>query len=222
MESRAVNYNELAVSPADVYAVMRYGDAVPDEYVRALVDETLEAASSIARPKYVRKHFPARLVNAGTVEIGDVEFKVGGIIASYLDGMTDACVFIATAGIEFNDFLHRVKADGDIVKEYVADSVGTVIAEACVSLIDGELSVVSDLPHSLPYSPGYCAWDIREQQKLFPLFPDKPCGVLLTDSCLMYPEKSVSGFFGMGRELVHQPYRCEVCTNKNCYKNRHK
>ena len=222
MEQKEIEYGELTVEKAAVYSAMRYGDAVPDEYVRSLVDEVLEAAARISRPKYVCGIFPAVQLDKGTVSIDGLEFKVGGIIGSYLDGMTEACVFLTTAGLEYNAYLKGIKDEGDIVKEFVADSVGSVIAEACVDLIDRRLAEDVSRPHTLPYSPGYCAWDIREQKKLFTLFPDEPCGVRLSDSCLMYPEKSVSGFFGIGETLVPQPYRCEVCTNKSCYKNRHK
>ena len=88
-----------------------------------------------------------------------------------------------------------LKKQDNIVKEYVADSVGSVIAERCVTLLGKELDKECEFRHSLPYSPGYCGWDIREQQKLFSLFPPQPCGITLSDSFLMSPVKSVSGFF---------------------------
>lgn len=108
------------------------------------------------------------------------------------------------------------------MKEYVADSVGSVIAERCVTLLGKELDKECEFRHSLPYSPGYCGWDIREQQKLFSLFPPQPCGITLSDSFLMSPVKSVSGFFGLGKELLLQPYRCEICNNRHCYKRKEK
>lgn len=212
--------DRLVLDPKAVWSVMRYGDAQPDSEVCAMVDEIVDHARSIARPRYVSTTVPAALTGPHTVVIGGVDFRVGTIIASYLEGMTEACVFVASAGREFNDYLKSVKED--ILTAYVADSVGTVIAEACVDFLDKELSAREPRPHSLPYSPGYCAWDIREQRKLFSLLPPEPCGVELTDSCLMYPEKSVSGFFGIGEHLVHQPYRCGVCPNRSCYKNRNR
>jgi cobalamin-dependent methionine synthase I len=73
---------------------------------------------------------------------------------------------------------------------------------------------------SMPYSPGYCNWDIREQHLLFSLFPERPCGVILSETSLMAPEKSVSGFFALGEKLQRQPYHCQICKNSKCYKRR--
>ena len=223
MKVTEIPFSSLGIKAEEVYSTMRYGGATPEPAIREIVDETLGAAASIARPKYICGRVPARPLGSGTAEIGGTIFKVGGIIASYLEGMTEACIFIATAGREFSVGLSSLKKSGDILSEYVADAVGSVIAEECVKALERDLAAGINAPHSLPYSPGYCAWDIREQKRLFALFPDsEPCGVTLSESCLMSPEKSVSGFFAIGKDLVPQPYRCEVCTNRTCYKNRHK
>jgi len=66
------------------------------------------------------------------------------------------------------------------------------------------------------YSPGYCGWDVAEQQKLFQLMPDNFCGVKLNDSSLMDPEKSVSGFIGIGENVRYNPYTCGLCDMKDC------
>ena len=220
MKTKHLLPEELTLSPSDVYAAMRYGGAAPDPEVAALVERMMAEALLAARPAYACDTVPAALLDRGCALIGGARMRVGGIIGSYLEGMTHACVFVATAGAEFEAWRRSVKENGDILGEYVADSIGTVIAEACVEKLGRDLSEEDPRPHSLPYSPGYCAWDIREQRLLFPLLPPRPCGVSLSESCLMHPEKSVSGFFALGENLVPQPYRCEVCTNKSCYKNR--
>lgn len=66
------------------------------------------------------------------------------------------------------------------------------------------------------YSPGYCGWNVDEQQKLFSLFPDKFCGVTLTPHSLMQPVKSVSGIIGIGPEVSRKGYTCNVCDMANC------
>ena len=129
---------------------------------------------------------------------------------------------MTTVGNEFDNYIKELKMSGNILKEFVADSIGTALAESCVEQISRMLDNDENMKHSLPYSPGYCGWDICEQRVLFSLFPDKPCGITLSESCLMSPMKSVSGFFALGQNLSPQPYRCEICTNKNCYKKKYK
>ena len=66
------------------------------------------------------------------------------------------------------------------------------------------------------YSPGYCGWDTREQHKLFSLLPENSCGIRLTESALMLPIKSVSGFIGVGANVRFNPYTCKMCDAEFC------
>lgn len=222
LEQRQIGLQSLDFSGEDIYRAMGYRDTVPDDTVCSFIKEVQAEIFSLCVPRYMYRILEARQVAGKRVQAGGLEFSPGGIIGSYLPGLSHICLFVATAGREYDAYLHRLKTQGDIMKEYVADSIGSVIAEACVTLIDKELEASSDFRHSLPYSPGYCGWNINEQQKLFSLFPPQPCGITLSDSFLMSPVKSVSGFFGLGKELLPQPYRCEICTNKHCYKRKEK
>ena len=132
--------------------------------------------------------------------------------------MTHALVFVGTAGREFDAAVKELNKEGDILADFIADSIGSVLAEMSVARIEADYKAGGGISKS--YSPGYCDWNIREQSILFSLFPPKPCGIYLTDSFLMQPEKSVSGFFALGETLVRQPYHCEICKNTRCYKRR--
>ena len=206
------------ISRQSVYFAMGYRGAVPEEPVRGMVEEVIARLVPAAVIRYMYRIVPAEKLSPTSMKLDGVTFTPGGIICSYLDGMTDACIFVGTAGREFEAELDRIKAEGDIVSDFIADSIGTVLAELSVERLEQGLR--PDLNLSMPYSPGYCGWDIREQHLLFPLFPPKPCGIALSDSSLMKPEKSVSGFFAMGENLVRQPYHCQICKNSKCYKRR--
>lgn len=220
LKERRVGLQRLELSEEEVYVAMGYRGNTPESDIRALVAEVRTEVQSLCTPRYMFQVLEARQLSKLRMQVGNTEFAPGGIIGSYLPGMTHICLFVATAGKEYEAYLHRLKAQDNIVKEYVADSIGSVIAEECVTLLSKELDKKCELQRSLPYSPGYCGWDIREQQKLFSLFPPQPCGITLSDSFLMSPVKSVSGFFGLGKELRPQPYRCEICNNKHCYKRK--
>jgi cobalamin-dependent methionine synthase I len=66
------------------------------------------------------------------------------------------------------------------------------------------------------YSPGYCDWPVKDQQKLFSFFPEKFCGIRLSESSLMYPIKSLSGMIGIGSLVSYQLYPCDSCKDENC------
>lgn len=222
LEERQVGLQRLGLLEEEVYLAMGYRGNTPEPDIRALVAEVRTEMQSLCTPRYMFQVLEARLLSKLRIQAGNTEFSPGGIIGSYLPGMTHICLFVATAGKEYDAYMHCLKTQDNIVKEYVADAIGSVIAEECVTLLGKELDEEYELRHSLPYSPGYCGWDIREQQKLFSLFPPQPCGITLSDSFLMSPVKSVSGFFGLGKELRPQPYRCEICSNRHCYKRKEK
>ena len=203
-----------------VFEAMGYGEAARDEAVSTIVDDLMGRILPRTRIRYAYEIVEASCPARGEVLLGGVRFAPGGIICSYLKGMTHACVFIATAGEEEAAVVREIRAEGDIVADFVADSIGSVLAESAVDALERE--IYGKMGLSLPYSPGYCGWDVREQKALFSLFPEGTCGVRLSESCLMSPEKSVSGFFALGDTLVRQPYHCDICQNSKCYKRKAK
>ena len=202
----------------EVWFAMGYKDAVPDQGIRDLVLELRDQLVPKTTLRYMYQIVEAEKLSPRQVRMGGITFTPEGIISSYLKGMTHALLFIGTAGWEYDRAKEALKADGDIVADFIADSIGTVLAEMTVSQIEKDYDDIRTL--SMPYSPGYCNWDIREQHLLFSLFPEKPCGVILSETSLMAPEKSVSGFFALGKDLQRQPYHCQICKNTKCYKRR--
>lgn len=202
----------------EVWFAMGYKDAVPDQGIRDLVLELRDQLVPQATLRYMYQIVEAEKLSPRQVRMGGITFTPEGIISSYLKGMTHALLFIGTAGWEYDRAKEALKAEGDIVTDFIADSIGTVLAEMTVSQIEKDYDDVRTL--SMPYSPGYCNWDIREQHLLFSLFPERPCGVILSETSLMAPEKSVSGFFALGKDLQRQPYHCQICKNTKCYKRR--
>lgn len=202
----------------EVWFAMGYKDSVPEQRIRDMVLEIREALVPKAILRYMYQIVEAEKLSPRQVRFGSETFTPEGIICSYLKGMTSALLFIGSAGWEFDRAKEELKAEDDIVADFIADSIGTALAEMTVSRIEKDYDGPGTL--SMPYSPGYCNWNIREQHLLFSLFPERPCGVILSESSLMTPEKSVSGFFALGETLQRQPYHCQICKNKTCYKRR--
>jgi len=109
--------------------------------------------------------------------------------------------------------------DGDLLRGYVYDVIGSEVVENAADRMQEELRLTvagEGLNITNRFSPGYCGWDVAEQHKLFSFFPENYCGITLTESALMNPVKSVSGLIGIGREVRYAPYQCHLCEDKNC------
>ena len=214
MTKKELRYEDLGISLSEIYEQMGYEQAVPDEATVKETDIIIAEAKSFLRPRFcffVQRELP--------------DFAIGKIIERQLKGAEAYAFFICTAGVEYEAYQERLKKDGDMVRVFIADALGSVIAEKAADQM--ELSLQENIDklgwhHTNRFSPGYCGWHVSQQQLLFPLFKGETCGVKLTESSLMLPIKSVSGIIGLGPNVRHLDYTCGLCDFKQCYKRKKK
>ena len=214
MTEKKLTYKDLHITPSDVYEQMGYHGAMPDEATQRETQAILEDVQQWLHPQFcffVTTSLP--------------DFDMGKIILHQLTGSEAYALFIATAGNEYVGYQHRLTDEGDMVRIYIADALGSVIAEKCADMLEICLQESIDKlgwHHTNRFSPGYCGWHVSQQQQLFPLFQGHTCGVRLTDSSLMLPIKSVSGIIGIGKEVRRLDYTCGLCNFEKCYKRKRK
>lgn len=214
MTEKTLSFEELGITAADVYEQMGYHDAQPD---KATQQETAMILKEVSQ--WLRPQFSYFVVNK------QPDFEMGNIILRQLRGSEAFALFICTSGLEFEAYQQRLKEQGDMVRVFIADALGSVIAEKCADQMEKALQESIDKlgwKHTNRFSPGYCGWHVSQQQLLFPLFQGHTCGVKLTDSSLMIPIKSVSGIIGLGKKVRKLEYTCGLCDFKQCYKRKKK
>ena len=210
--------SDLNIDMRDVFLSMGYKNNLPEENILELIDKVYAEIAGICKPQYLYEVYEGHTCDTVSIEIQNQKFRTGKIITHYLKGMEKCCVFATTAGREYEAYKQQLREKGEMLEEFIADALGSVIAEACVSKLVGELA--ENYNCTYPYSPGYCNWKLTEQVLLFSLLPDTPCGITLTESCLMLPIKSTSGIVGIGDDIKQKAYACTICKNKNCYKRK--
>ena len=214
MTEKTLSFEELGITAADVYEQMGYHDAQPD---KATQQETAMILKEVSQ--WLSPQFSYFVVNK------QPDFEMGNIILRQLRGSEAFALFICTSGLEFETYQQRLKEQGDMVRVFIADALGSVIAEKCADQMEKALQESIDKlgwMHTNRFSPGYCGWHVSQQQLLFPLFQGHTCGVKLTDSSLMIPIKSVSGIIGLGEKVRKLEYTCGLCDFKQCYKRKKK
>lgn len=212
MTEKILTYDALGITLADVFEQMGYHGTAPDEATQRETVCIMEEVSQWLHPRFC--YFVSRDLPA---------FDMGKIILRQLRGSEAYAFFICTSGVEFEAYQQRLMKEGDMVRVFIADALGSVIAEKTADLMEQYLQESIDKlgwRHTNRFSPGYCGWHVSQQQLLFPLFEGHTCGVRLTDSSLMVPIKSVSGIIGLGKEVRRLDYTCGLCDFKKCYKRR--
>ncbi len=159
-----------------------------------------------------------------TVEIEGVIFNVQPVIYRQINEAEDVALFICTAGPAVGEMSRQSMKNGDLLRGYVYDVIGSEVVENATDRMQEGLKKAAAKEAgniSNRFSPGYCGWDVVEQHKLFGFFKNNFCDITLTHSALMNPVKSVSGLIAIGRDVKYSSYQCHICDNKNClYRNR--
>jgi hypothetical protein len=212
---------ELNLNVLQIERAMGYSKGESHETVSVLIAEVLKESENICSIKAEFGIFDAIHFNTSgkTAEINDLVFNIKKIIFNQIRQSDSIAVFLCTAGKETGLRSSKAMKDGDLLKGYVYDVVGSEIVEAAADMMQNELDkeLLYDGKRSTNrFSPGYCGWDVAEQHKLFQLLPVNFCGISLTASALMDPVKSVSGFIGIGRDVRRLPYTCNFCDRKDC------
>lgn len=227
MITQELTYPDLNITAVEIYEKMGYGDALPDADVQAETERMISRVKDILRPQFSFFITKATLDEENNLlTTGYATMDIGRIISRQLRGSSAFAFFVATAGMEFEHLQEQLKTEGDMVSIFIADAMGSVIAEKTADCMEQALQQTlasSGLKHTNRFSPGYCGWHVSQQHLLFSHFPTpQPCGITLSESSLMTPIKSVSGIIGIGATVRHLDYTCGLCDYKDCYKRRKK
>lgn len=215
LTTKELTYSDLEVRIEDVYEQMDFHGS-SDDPICSEVKDMLEDISTWLRP---------RLAYTVVRECPFDNDAMGRIVTRQLRGSEAYALFVCTAGVKYQDLMERLTEEGDMVRLYIAHSIGSVLAERCADYMEKVLQANIDKlgwHRTNRFSPGYCGWHVSQQQLLFPLLEGHNTGVILTPSSLMMPIKSVSGIIGLGKEVRYNPYTCGFCDKKDCYKKKKK
>jgi hypothetical protein len=222
-KSQTITLADLNLDMNEIYLNLGYGGNVPDIQILDMLEQMIDEITVFCQPSVGYCICEGSMPDNKHLIINNQQIKVGQVITGYFQNCTHFATFIVTAGIEFDAYYHQFKVDGDMFSEFLAYSVGTEIAEASVRFVSGKIALEAanlNMGCTHSYSPGYCSWNVREQESLFRILPEKPCGVELNESNLMYPEKSVSGIIGLGVNVTPAAHSCEICGMINCFKRK--
>ena len=147
-------------------------------------------------------------------------FLEGG---EHLDGKMTARVFAKSeeaviCAVTIHGYHELEGQSDDFMREFFYDGWGTAFAEAAFAWLKEQ--VKEDLQKSGIYST--CSWspgqhnvDIHLQRPVFRMLQPETIGITLNDTCMMYPKKSISGFFGIGTEADIEYIRaCDFCERR--------
>jgi hypothetical protein len=215
------DFNDLKLSVSQIECVIGFKEGEDREIVTDLIEEILKESEEISTIKAQYTIFNNVRYDNDTKSVGisNTWFNIKKIVFGQIKKSESVAIFLCTAGEEIGIRSRRSMLEGDLLRGYIYDIIGSEIVESAADLMQNELekaAISSGKKITNRYSPGYCGWDVAEQHKLFQLVPNNYCGIKLTPSSLMDPVKSVSGIIGIGENVKSNPYTCNLCDLKDC------
>jgi len=220
-------FNELGITAIQVQYDMGYREELPDPSIIEIITDVLTECESLIGIKGEYRVFnnPRFDQQLQTVELNDIIFEVNKTVFSLLKKSESIAVFLSTAGEETALRGKQAMLEGDLLKGFAYDVIGSHIVDSAAELLHNDLDsimVSSGLKTSNRFNPGYCGWNVTEQHKLFRLMPENFSRIRLTESALMDPVKSGSGFIGIGKNIKRVPFTCSFCEMTDCFYRREK
>jgi len=215
-----IDHTQINIQPEDIKSLLGDEFGVVDSYTGEVIDKIISECRECMSPQGSFTQIEVlKTEDSEQISIEDSSFQTGRTINKMLAGSETYVFLIATAGPGPETMARELLAKGEFLEGYIADMVASALVESVANQVQyhiRQLAVQSGLKITNRYSPGYCKWDVSEQQKLFKLFPENCCGITLSNSSLMSPIKSVSAVLGMGHSVAYQEYTCEICSMKEC------
>ena len=183
-----------------------------NQQVEGIVQELVEVARSVARPKAVYKVSYIDDKDGDTVTIDGVRFT-GRVLRINLDQVGRVFPYIATCGTELEEI---TIPSGDVMKSFCFDAIKTMVVKSATAFLSKHIMEYYALDKMSRMSPGSLeSWPIAQQKEFFSLFGDtrELIGVRLTESCIMVPLKSVSGIY-FPTEISFES--CQLCPRERC------
>ena len=195
----------------DVEALAKRLRVRGDEFLAELAAYAAELRQ-IARPKGFYRAAWVEQRAAGSVIIDAVEFR-SQVLCVNLGQVERVFPYLATCGVELAE---RRAQEEDILRQFWADAIMETALHTAVRTLLDDLSARFGVGKTAAMNPGSLKdWPLDQQAPFFELLGPgaRQTGVVLTDSMLMQPAKSVSGLFF---ETESGFINCQLCPRRGC------
>jgi len=198
----------------DIPALLQQLQLDPESDLAEEVTELAQKTVGIGRPKVLFRESFLGERGEETVAVDGVTFT-SHVLRINLEGVERVFPFVATCGTELDALL--AGSDDDFLR-FALDCIKEQALWAAVAQLRLTLEERYGLQKKAAMHPGsgdVDVWPIEEQAPLFGLLGDVTgqIGVVLSDSFLMHPNKTVSGIYYPAEvDFI----TCQLCHRKDC------
>jgi hypothetical protein len=176
------------------------------------VDKMIDEALKVGRPKSVYKVAAIDAKGEDSILIEGNRFT-SKVLRINTEDTDKVVAFVATCGHELEEWSENYQ---DSFSKLCTDGIKGEVLRRAREIFCQKIEEELLWGHTAEMHPGSLPnWPLNEQQPLFSLIGDVDAliGVELSESCLMHPTKSVSGFYFPTQNDYEN---CCLCLNEEC------
>lgn len=213
MTDRFIEHIDLKINQNKLLKQLRLDkDSDNGQELISLINE----AESIACPKIIHQKFLIQNRTDQSITINNITFR-SRVVSVNLEQSESVIAYVVTCGMELQDWSDQLD---DYVHIYWADAIKEHALFAAIRQLNQSIFETYHPQKTSTLAPGSVIdWPITEQKKLFNMMniPDPDFEVRLTESSLMIPNKSISGF---QYETDDGFISCQLCAKEKCQNRR--
>ena len=210
----------MQVDRAEVLRYLRMGVAEPDAVLSGRLARVEREVLAACRPASSWRLEPVSFgPEPGDLRIGPLAVR-SCALARTLRGCRHAFLFCATLGAGVDALLRRYSQTSG-ADALMAQAVATAAVESwcdeCRAKLLAEPAVAGESLR-MRFSPGYGDLSLETQRPLLEILDSaRRAGIVLTETLLMVPSKSVSAVIGAGPGPADPPHAgCAACGKADC------
>lgn len=213
MEKTILAPVEISVSFSDLLKSLRL-KAPPEEEDEAVMRQMLEEAHGAMCPKGLFGIARVEARGEGHVVVEGVRLD-SALLSKNLQQVHCIYPYVVTCGVELEAWSGAYQED--FMQEYWADAIKLLVLRKTLGVVQKRIEAMYAGGEKLSYMcPGPVEdWPLSQQKPFFEILGDVKglLGVTLSESCLMLPSKSMSGFYFLPKERFSN---CRHCTLRDC------
>lgn len=206
----------MEISRKEVRRYLGYGIQDGDDAVNGLIEECIKELTKGATFKCISRTYPLKLLPDGEIDFTVFQTRSRNLSKNLAD-CSRVILFAATLGIGVDVLLHKY-TKLQMSKAVIMQAAAAAMIEEFCDEENQKLKIefeAQGLYLRPRFSPGYGDFALECQRNITAVLEtSKRVGIMLTDSLLMTPSKSVTAIMGVSEK----PYRCEVKGCESCGK----
>ena len=214
--------SEINIDKGQIFSRIGYDDEYqPSSRIISLVNDYIDNYHDFIAPSYSYTFCNIESVEGDRVEIEGSIILESKTIAGLAKRCYKLAIFALTIGNHLEEMVGYLAENGLVLQATVLDAVGSGATEKLAAHIEERIKKIANaggLITSRRFSPGYCDWEVDQQEKVFQALNGDTAGIRLTESLLMMPRKSISGIIGIGLpdNDIENYNPCRTCKKKDC------